>query len=138
MFSGTWPVEIPSSVEAEPAAVAALLPAALEGKELPDVVLVVTDHLPTAHASASAAPRAPSYNRLMLFLHKRFPNTRFFFAHILGHFNITDSLSRDGSAEGITLERVRNVAEMGWDFALSILETPKPCALCDSPVPWRC
>jgi hypothetical protein len=136
--SGRWPSEIPSSVVSEPAAVA-------EGAVhffpdgAPPVVLVLSDHLPLVHASTSIAPRAPPYNALMHFLSVRFPSTRFIFGHIPGNLNPSDSLSRDGSSDAITLDVIRMVTGMGWVFALSAINSLKPCVSCSAlSLPWQC
>jgi len=137
-FFGKWESEIASSVTTEPKAVEVFASIVLSTENPPIDVLVVTDHLPLVHAAASTAPRGSTYNALLLLLNRRFPSTRFIFAHIPGDVNPADSLSRTGSAPGLDLDSVRNAAGMGWEFALSFIHLPKQCALCDREVPWQC
>lgn len=136
--AGLWSSEIPSSVSSEPAAVA-------EGcvhffpNGAPPVVLILSDHLPLVHSSHALTPRAPPYNALLFFLQTRFPSTRFILGHIPGNRNPTDPLSRFGTADGITLDQVREVTGMGWEFALSALNPQKPCLSCSAlSLPWQC
>ena len=136
-ISGRWESEIASSVTSEPAAVA-------EGAvhffphEAPPLVFIASDHSPLVFASYSSAPRAPPYNALLYYLSMRYPKTRFVLGHIPGHLNVTDSLSREGIADSVSLDQVRDVTGMGWDFALSSLK-PKPCLSCSpSSLPWQC
>ena len=132
--SGKWATTILSSVTAEPEGVweaaNALLP--------PDVprAQVVTDHLPLVFASRSLFPRTAPYNQLFLRLQTAFPSTRFVYSHVAGANNPTDSLSRVGTIDSETLERVRNIAG-GWSCALATPES-KPCALCSTCLPWQC
>jgi hypothetical protein len=137
--AGRWQLEIPSSVVSEPAAVVEAAAHFLCGSDTPPLILIASDHKPLVHASHSAAPRAPPYNAALFHLSVRFPSTRFVFAHIPGELNPTDSLSRDGSLGSASLERVREVTGMGWDFALSVTNTARPCSLCPSvSLPWQC
>lgn len=138
MASGRWEKEIPSSVVSEPAAV-------VQGAShffpngAPPLVLTVSDHEPLVHAGHSSAPRCPSYNAALYFLSARFPSTRFVLGHIAGDRNPTDSLSRDGSADSVSLERVREVTGAGWDFAFAVQNKLRSCALCDpASLPWQC
>ena len=130
--SGTWTAPIQSSVTAEPEGIWHVA-----CRLLPPSPPVVTDHLPLVFASLSLFPRAASYNALMLRLKRVFPASRFVFSHLAGVSNPTDSMSRDGTMDSITLERVCTIAGSGWFSALSLPDT-KPCVLCKTSLPWQC
>ena len=136
--SGLWPAAIPSSVSSEPAAtVAAAKHFFADGA--PPLVFIGSDHQPLVHASYASAPRAPPYNNSLLSLKWTYPTTRFVHGHVPGHLNPSDSLSRDGSSDSITLQHVQTATGMGWDYALTAINKPKPCPKCSlPPLPWQC
>ena len=132
---GPWPSHKGWSAVAEPEAVWEAAKN-LVSSQMTNV-LILTDHLPLVYASLGPSPRSYHYNKLLLQLTTRFPQTNFYFQFIPGSQNVADKLSR-GEDDVIEYGVARRFAGTGWDSALRYIRQGPPCSKCDSPcLPWQ-
>ena len=138
-FAGRWPAPIHSSVQAEPLAALRACTSALDPRAPPPIVFLMTDHEPLVSSSYSSAPRAFTYNSLLLNLRTSFPSTRFVLGFLPGHLNLTDSLSRGGSLlDPIDPKIASDIAGTGWLDALNHHSPKISCLSCvASALPWQ-
>ena len=139
-FSGRWPAPIHSSVEAEPRAAFEAAKAAIDPRNPPAEVFLMSDHEALVKAARSLAPRAFSYNLALSNLANWFPSTRFTFGYLKGTRNVADGLSRGCNSEmAIDPITASEIAGAGWLDALKSHNPQIVCPLCDaSSLPWQC
>lgn len=101
--------------------------------EAPPRVHILTDHEPLVHAARSLAPRAFSYNELMLSLTSEFPSTAFTFSFLPGRMNLADGLSRALVDSSVDFDQAREFAGSGWVSALAnhLSTSVSSCDKCD-------
>lgn len=137
-LAGRWLSPIKHSVHAEPAAVYEAVVRSMSATS-EDIVLILSDHLPLTLAAKSAAPRAFSYNNLLLRLSRDFPKATFLFDFLPGSLNLADALSRgETSVPKEVQELASQYAGTGWANAFCSYTFGRKCTQCEASVPWQC